>query len=437
MSRPVRVIVVGAGIAGLVAAWRLRQGGADVTVLEIADRVGGRMTSDRVDGRIVDRGAQFLSAAYPILVPLAAELGLRLTPTGQTAAVLHGGVPRAIAPDKPWSPWTSGLLGLRGWLGLARASWRLSRGLAGIPQDDAAEWGGHDDEDAMVWAERTHGKDTAARMLEPMHYAFFFQTLRGSSRALLSALLRLAQRRAPTLAVQGGIGRIPEEMAKRLDVRLDTVVQAIEEHPDHMLLTLPSGRMRADYVILATPASAATRLRLPVDEDERSLLATRYSSTINIVLATAPGWPLPHSMQGVYGVWFPQAERRHIAAIGVERAKDPAVAEVGELLDVMLTSESADRLLHLSDAEVMRTILPDLEPLLPGVAAHLRWARLTRWAEAMPRSPIGRLGAVARYRQAAPGRRLLLAGDYMGLPWTDSAAETGQWAAQTVLSAGS
>jgi len=62
-----QVIVVGAGIAGLTAAYHLQNNGVDVVVLESSSRVGGRMVTDVVDGYVIDGGAQFLSSSHPIL----------------------------------------------------------------------------------------------------------------------------------------------------------------------------------------------------------------------------------------------------------------------------------------------------------------------------------------------------------------------------------
>lgn len=59
------VVVIGAGLAGLRAAWRLADAGREVTVLEAADEVGGRETSRVVDGFRIDRGFHVLNPAYP------------------------------------------------------------------------------------------------------------------------------------------------------------------------------------------------------------------------------------------------------------------------------------------------------------------------------------------------------------------------------------
>jgi oxygen-dependent protoporphyrinogen oxidase len=67
---------------------------------------------------------------------------------------------------------------------------------------------------------------------------------------------------------------------------------------------------------------------------------------------------------------------------------------------------------------------------LPGIGGAVTMTHLIRWSAAEPRSPVGRARAVAAYRrQARPDRRVLLAGDYVAFPWTDGAAESGEWAA--------
>ena len=70
------VLVVGAGIAGLTAAYQLSWSDIDITVLEAFKHVGGRMVTDSSNGYVIDCGAQFFSSAYPIITRLIAEMGL-------------------------------------------------------------------------------------------------------------------------------------------------------------------------------------------------------------------------------------------------------------------------------------------------------------------------------------------------------------------------
>jgi phytoene dehydrogenase-like protein len=60
-----RVIIVGAGIAGLSCARRLHAAGIPFCILESSDRIGGRVKTDRIDGFLLDHGFQVLQDAYP------------------------------------------------------------------------------------------------------------------------------------------------------------------------------------------------------------------------------------------------------------------------------------------------------------------------------------------------------------------------------------
>ena len=76
MTARERVLVVGAGVAGLSAAYRLAQSGFDVTVLEASDHVGGKTAATRRDGFTLNRGATVLGGSYTAMLALARELGV-------------------------------------------------------------------------------------------------------------------------------------------------------------------------------------------------------------------------------------------------------------------------------------------------------------------------------------------------------------------------
>src|SRR5208282_1741433 len=90
-----KVIVVGAGMAGLAAAFRLRQAGVEVTVLESSDRVGGRIATDSRDGYVIERGAQLITSTYRNVLGLVKELGLEseLKLTSPWLAIVKDGRP--------------------------------------------------------------------------------------------------------------------------------------------------------------------------------------------------------------------------------------------------------------------------------------------------------------------------------------------------------
>ena len=78
-----RIVVVGAGMAGLTAAFRLTQARHDVTVLEARDRVGGRVHSVTLsNGEVGELGGEWLSSDQVSVIGLADELGIPLTEVG-------------------------------------------------------------------------------------------------------------------------------------------------------------------------------------------------------------------------------------------------------------------------------------------------------------------------------------------------------------------
>src|SRR5690554_7793525 len=88
MNGSKRVAVLGAGFSGLAAAERLIERGADVTVYEARDRVGGRVWSAALptpDGEsVIERGAEFVLDGYDTFREIAAAAGLELVDTGMS-----------------------------------------------------------------------------------------------------------------------------------------------------------------------------------------------------------------------------------------------------------------------------------------------------------------------------------------------------------------
>src|SRR5947209_14044710 len=92
-----RLLVLGAGFAGLAAAHQLAHAGYDVTVLEARQRVGGRVVSltDFVKGKVVEGGGEFVGSNHPTWLAFAKRFGLKLADVSQhrwaeTPVVLGG-----------------------------------------------------------------------------------------------------------------------------------------------------------------------------------------------------------------------------------------------------------------------------------------------------------------------------------------------------------
>jgi protoporphyrinogen/coproporphyrinogen III oxidase len=429
-----KVIVVGAGMAGLAAAYRLRQAGADVTVLESSDHVGGRLGTDTRDGYLIERGAQLITSTYRNALGLVKELGLEaeLKPTSPWMAIVKDGRPRRLPSGArfPLYALTTGLVSLPD---LARFIWHTTK-LKWPPVDNYAAWAEYDDEDTARWCAPRLGRATDY-LVEPLVAGGLLCEMEETSRAATLATLALTDNgRSKEMTLARGMGSLPEALAAKVNVKLESPVQSIETRDDGVVVQLSGEQMSADHVVLAATAPIAARLYRAGDEVERRLLATEYVQGVKIGLATSRHWRNEPGLKDVWGFLIPRPDRQFVASATLESAKDLERVPDGEMLNLFVKTGAAAALMDLSDDEILAKVLPDIERFFPGATSTKRFAEVGRLPHALPKSPVGRSRDLAQYRKSRPSsRRVLLAGDYMGLPHFESAIETGMWCADQII----
>lgn len=432
------VVVVGAGIAGLTAAHILKRKGILATVIEASDNVGGRMTSDNMDGHVVDRGAQFLSTEYRVIMGMLSDLGLaqQICETSQCSAIVRGGTPRPMRVNHPLDALK--LFGLRSVLKFLWKALPLGGKQKALSLSDYSQWTEYDTESASAWSNSEITTDITEYLYEPMLHGFYFQTPEETSKALAVVLTAFGIRRAKTLSLQSGLGILPKTLAQGLDVRLNTAVRSIECMDGKTLVRTDSETMTAEYVIVAVPAPVAKKIiSHPSNVETQSLLATPYSSSINVACVTSENFKLPKNLKNVYGLLIPRKERTAVAAVGIENNKNRAGHGAGHLLNVMLSHSAAIEHMQASDAAIVEFAIQSVREILPTLPAHIEQSCVYRWPMAEPLSPVGRATTLHAYRRRCAHQvpTILLAGDYMSMPFTEGAAESGRWAASMVAQA--
>lgn len=428
------VAVVGAGMAGLMAAKLLQRAGLAIRVFESEAQVGGRVRSLAFHGQWIEVGAQFPSSGYRRIPALFADCGLSgsLHAASPWAGIDDSGRLRRLHPNRPWTLATSGLLNARQ---LVRAGMGVALGGTRGITDCYASLAKYDHEDAGVFARRIFGRAMREKVLEASVHGFYFHPLQTSSRALLEAVLGF-QGCAP-LAVEGGWQQLPRRLANALPISCGTHIQALRRHADRIVLESDSGLIEARHVVLAIPAPAARRLLAEPDTLEADVLNSDYASTCHLALGLRPDFQLPAELAGIHGVLRGACEADGrpavVASMVIESVRLPQTG-APEVLGLMLGSDVARRCRSEGSDSALRTALDWLRARWPELVDAVVSHHLQHWPCAEPLSPIGRASAVARYRAGwRPERRLMLCGDYLGLPWTDGACETGAWAAERLL----
>lgn len=412
------IVIVGAGIAGLSAAWELVQRGRRPLVLEAQPRAGGVIRTEHVDGFVIDAGPDALLIQKPAAIALCRELGLgdRLVPTltPRTAFVLRRGrlipLPEASVLGIPTRVGPFVTSTLFSWPGKLRMAIELvmparrhqsdeSIGsfmrrrfgeqavtylaeplLAGIHAGDVNRLSMRAAFPRLLDAERTHG--SVIRALASMRLApgttagdnspGAFMSLPGGVEEMVSALVT----RLPARTLRTGAGAAAVEGRGPYAVRL-TTGELIESRA----------------VIIATPAWAAAEILQSTDA-ELSRLArdVRYVSSATVAIGIHRE-QVRHPLQGS-GFVVPRPDRKVLMAASWVSSKWPHRAPQGFVLLRGFVGGAYDQgVLEQSDTRIVEAVFDELAALL-GITGMPQLTRLYRWPRASAQHEVGHLERV-------------------------------------------
>ena len=260
----VDVVVVGAGLSGLIAARRLHEAGKRVVVLEAQDRVGGRLLSGEVGGHHVDVGGQFFGPTQTAVKALAKELGLPLVPTyteGETILETSEGIAR-MDPTATDSPLFGELVSLSqeidamaGEVG-THAPWNTPQ----AEQLDAQTLGSWADAQGLSPTSRSVLNIATRAVLgaEPEETSLLYWAYYVAQSDNLAMLLGTGGG-AQGEWMPGGTQQMPLRVAEMLGgaVRLSSPVTRISQHETGVVVTTPNAEFTAEQVIVAIPPHIA------------------------------------------------------------------------------------------------------------------------------------------------------------------------------------
>lgn len=441
------IAVIGAGIAGLGAAYSLQRAGCRVMVFERAPVVGGRMQTLEAEGYRWDAGAQFMVAGeYATMEALMGELRVAMSPhpiSPAQASALPGGrlwrtrlsSPGAFLrhPSVPWAQKVRAGLAFARALGRAR---RAGLDLSDFHHPEAAA--PLDDLSLRAWGDRAIGPEAVDYFLSLPTSMLFFWSAEETPWWLTMGLAQQALR-WKAVVPEGGMGAVPNAMARQLDVRLGHRVQRVERASDGSLrLAVESAEglneARVDGVILATPAPHAwdilTDPEALLGPERASYLASaRYVSN----LTTAIAYRSPIEQQA-YGIGIPLAMNEPLAAIAWENMKGPDRVPPGTSLAVaMPTHAYSTANWHRDEGALGEELTGAVDRYYPGSNRQLAFHRVARWRHAIPLFPPGRARELARALAQPATAPVVACGDYWMGACTEQALLTGQRAAAELL----
>ena len=463
-----RIAIIGGGIAGLAAAYELekaRDAGSAVTytLFEARERLGGSLSSEIVNGAVIERGPDSFLTEKPAAAELCRELGLgdallpsndanRKTyivvrnklvalPDGLMFLVPTKLVPTALTPLFSFStkvrmglellhpPRPSGLADesvadlVKRHYGTEAVNRLADPLLSGIYGGDATQLSARTVLPRLVEMETQYGSLTRGMLAG-------HRKMREMAKAAQSNGNGSSGPRAPRpifTALRGGMQQLVDALTAKLDpaaIRVSTPVSAIKRNVNGWTIEAGGDSERYDAVIFASPAWAAGGLLAPIDPilgDDLSTIPYSSSITVNLVYDDSKLGMLPEG----FGFLVPAIEgRAMLACTFVQRkflgrtppGKAVFRAFLGGIRNEFLMKEPDDALI----AVVRRELSEILGERVISRNAEPEYTQVTRWRRAMAQYSVGhqdRMKRVAEHVAALPGLRLAgNAYDGIGIP---------------------
>jgi oxygen-dependent protoporphyrinogen oxidase len=420
---PSRVVILGAGITGLTAAWRLRRAGFAPVILEKSSRIGGVIGAVRIDGWLHELGPNSLLEGSTEIANFIEEIGLgqrRLyaAPAAKQRYIVRDG--RLVAmPTSPLSFATTRLFSLRAKLALLGEPWR-PRAAATSEETVASFVRRRLGPEFLDYAVNPFVGGVYAGDPERLSVRHAFPKLHALEQEHGSLLRGALKRRNASGGPKGrifsfpnGLGEIVSALAAGLprSIRLNTTATTLRRTESGWEIDCESGESSwtetADAVVCALPADALARLNFEGVSAAHRLRVLREIEhpPVASVFTGFRRSDVPHSLDG-FGVLVPQVEHGLILGTLFSSTLFPDRAPEGHVaLTSFVGGMREPELASLDEPELLRIVRSELTRLI-GVTAPPVFSHVKRWPRAIPQYTIGYQrfhDAIRAVEKSAPG----------------------------------
>lgn len=443
-DQPRNIVIIGAGISGLTAAYELQEmAKADgrtlnVTILESQSRIGGAFGTTHVDGFMCEGGADSFITNKPWALQLCHRLGLsdQLMETDERhrrSFVLRKGkllpVPEGfvlMSPNRVWPILTTPILSIRAKLRMMLEPF--------IPKNKTNQ-----DESLASFVRRRLGKEVLDRLVQPLVGGIYTsdpETL--SLRSTMPQFIEMEQKHGSLLkaglskpkkadggsinktssgaryglfvTLKNGMSTLLEALKDALPpgtIRLNTPVRSVTKNAETKgwVVELQDGStIQADGVVLATVGHAAASMIETDDARLAELLRSIPYASSAIALVGFNRDQVKHPLDA-FGMVVPALENRKILAISFTSVKLPGRAPEGKvLLRVFVGGAMQPELFDLSDEAIKKIVLEETADIL-GTEGQPCLYQLARHTRAMPQYTIGHEDRVQKIEEHMAGIR--------------------------------
>jgi protoporphyrinogen/coproporphyrinogen III oxidase len=439
-------VIIGGGLAGLSAAWRLRHW--DIQVLESdPKRVGGRVMSEKRGPYVMNWGGHMYAGGGSSTSELLAETGTRSMriPGSLQGMALNGKFlttgPVMTYPFRfPMS--NKGRLSImKPGAKLALDVLRYTRAVAARPGEtpEVRQQRIYDFENDRTFADYIGDlSEDGKKFFIPVvmrSAADPDQLSAGAGIGYFSLIWNIGQ--GLGRAIVGGASTLTEGIAQTIRdrVELGAAVDEVVQNRDHVVVRYTQNgvaqEVKARTVVMATPAPITRKVAVNLDDDLREALSLiEYGPHVAGAILTNETKPMPYD--GTYGIAaadksFTVALNQGSLVRGVEKERQP-----GGSMMTFSPASMGRKLWDVDNDTIAKTYIQDLDDIFPGFANIVEEARVEKFEFGSPYCFPGR--AKLQPTLTRPSKRVFLAGDYLGTLYTETAISSGFTAAQEAAS---
>ena len=390
-----QVAIVGSGISGLAAGYHLAQAGFKPILFESRSFVGGRMSSEAVDGFIIDKAAYTIPEFYKNLKAFSSQIGLNksLVPTSSTAATFYDGKQYPIKIGSPSDFLAYKLLSIKNKKDILKL-FLYARSLGKALNLDQPTQRTFELENESVTDFLCNHYDE--QILERIAYPILCEILLGSpennSKASLLALLRNLSK-FKIFAFDKGMGTLPDRMKLDLDIRLNSPVRKIaklgEKGPYEIEVGgIDSSLHTFEAIVLAIPLPLVPRIIeiLPQKLNEY-FCSIIYAPSIVVATATDDKAENVAMINNLL-----RSEFDILGNVVFDQHKGPKRVPPGKTLATCILQERASRrLLHETDQKIAKLVLRELDAIFPKFSDKMIFQKIYRWQHGALQLPPGQL----------------------------------------------
>jgi len=390
-----RVAIVGAGIAGLAAGYRLKKAGLPATVFEKESFVGGRMSSELRDGFVIEKAAYTFPEYHKNLTAFLDELGMRhtLIQTPGTSSTFAHGREYHVKIGSPTDFLKHKLLSLKNKKDMVKL-FLYAQSLGGAL--DMANPTAKTFEMEREWAADYILKNHGEEILEYVAWPIFCEIILGnpednSKVPFLATLKNLAWFKIFNFSE--GMGMLPERLRQELDVRSNSPVQKVFSAAGEPGYVVQTGGEKPelstfDAVIFAVPSPVVPDMLEGLSSEMKThFQGIRYSNAIVTALAVDRRFPETSMINNLCRDNF-----KVVGTLVFDHHKGPDRAPEGKSLITAVLCEKASRsLLDEPEDKITQEVLKEVDILFPRCSDRLIFSRVYRWKHGGVQFPPGAL----------------------------------------------